>query len=264
MIIPSLHGLPTDVLRVLGASLQSGRLSLGVSRMSLAPIVGSHAVAVGADMERLAAQGFTPAQIGLLVQSAVETRESGAGASDVVELVMSGPEVSALPMGDTASAIMSLVGEARSEVLLVGYAVHQGHKVFECMANRIAQHPDLRIILCLDIGRRQNDTSLESEIVRRFAGEFQAKQWPWPQLPQLFYDPRSLSAEPGKRSSLHAKCVVVDRRVAFVTSANFTEAAQERNIELGALVRHEATAARIDDYFLALRTSGQLRQCHMP
>jgi phosphatidylserine/phosphatidylglycerophosphate/cardiolipin synthase-like enzyme len=48
---------------------------------------------------------------------------------------------------------------------------------------------------------------------------------------------------------------------AFVTSANFTEAAQKRNIEVGVLIRHAPFAKRIADYFLALRTSGHLVRC---
>lgn len=60
---------------------------------------------------------------------------------------------------------------------------------------------------------------------------------------QVHYDPGSL-AEPGtKRAVLHAKCVVADDTRAFVTSANFTEAAQQRNIEVGVLL-HDAEVAR--------------------
>lgn len=36
-----------------------------------------------------------------------------------------------------------------------------------------------------------------------------------------------------KRSSLHAKCVVVNAEQVFVSSANFTKVGQERNIEVG-------------------------------
>ena len=68
----------------------------------------------------------------------------------------------------------------------------------------------------------------------------------------MFYDPRSLQASETKRSALHAKCVVVDGREALITSANFTEAAQQRNIELGVLVNHPPAAERIEQHFQAL------------
>jgi phosphatidylserine/phosphatidylglycerophosphate/cardiolipin synthase-like enzyme len=37
--------------------------------------------------------------------------------------------------------------------------------------------------------------------------------------------------------SMHAKCAVADEGIAFITSANLTRAALERNIELGILIR---------------------------
>lgn len=44
---------------------------------------------------------------------------------------------------------------------------------------------------------------------------------------------------------MHAKCVVTDETAAFLTSANFTEAAQERNIEVGLLSREPRIAAAL-------------------
>jgi phosphatidylserine/phosphatidylglycerophosphate/cardiolipin synthase-like enzyme len=77
-------------------------------------------------------------------------------------------------------------------------------------------------------------------------------------LPEVYYDPRSLDREITAQSRLHAKCVVVDRRVAFVTSANFTEAAHERNIEAGVLIQSPRFASRLADHFDALAHAGKL------
>jgi phosphatidylserine/phosphatidylglycerophosphate/cardiolipin synthase-like enzyme len=80
-------------------------------------------------------------------------------------------------------------------------------------------------------------------------------------LPAIYYDPegRKLGS---KRTKLHAKCVVVDRRWAFVTSANFTEAAQERNIEAGVLLDQPRLAASLVERFAALRDAGVLRRAN--
>lgn len=63
----------------------------------------------------------------------------------------------------------------------------------------------------------------------------------------------------GKRSSLHAKCVVVDWRVALIPSAHFTEAAQTRDIEIGALIRCERFAGRLANHSDGLVRAGVLR-----
>lgn len=55
-------------------------------------------------------------------------------------------------------------------------------------------------------------------------------------LPRVFYDPRALEMDSHKKACLHAKCIVVDRKEVFVSSANFTEAAQERYLEVGLLI----------------------------
>ncbi len=48
----------------------------------------------------------------------------------------------------------------------------------------------------------------------------------------------------GAPACQHAKCILVDGVTAFITSANFTESAHERNIELGVLFRENPKVAR--------------------
>ncbi|WP_146501781.1 phospholipase D-like domain-containing protein [Rubinisphaera italica] len=57
-------------------------------------------------------------------------------------------------------------------------------------------------------------------------------------------------------SSLHAKCVVVDSRKVFVSSANFTEAGQVRNIEVGLKIESEWLAKRVETHFRHLYDQG--------
>jgi phosphatidylserine/phosphatidylglycerophosphate/cardiolipin synthase-like enzyme len=92
-----------------------------------------------------------------------------------------------------------------------------------------------------------------------FAESFR-REWPGPHLPDVYYDRRSLALDATERASLHAKCVIVDSRRSFVTSANFTEAAQERNLEAGVLVDDPHFAASLRAQFDALVQSGDLRR----
>lgn len=55
------------------------------------------------------------------------------------------------------------------------------------------------------------------------------------------------------------KAVVADDEIVFVTSANLTEAALDRNIELGLLVRDAALAASVVRHFQALIDRGLLK-----
>jgi phosphatidylserine/phosphatidylglycerophosphate/cardiolipin synthase-like enzyme len=105
--------------------------------------------------------------------------------------------------------------------------------------------PSLEVRLCLDVARPAGDTSHPSEILGRFAHRFRTREWPGQRLPEVLYDPRALELEPARRASLHGKCVVVDERRAFVSSANFTEAGQVRNIEIGVLVELPSIAQQL-------------------
>ena len=78
-------------------------------------------------------------------------------------------------------------------------------------------------------------------------------------MPNVYYDPRSLNKDQKKRTALHAKCVVVDKKVAFISSANFTEAAQFRNIEAGLLVKSEWLAQKLKKQFFALIEVNELK-----
>jgi cardiolipin synthase A/B len=58
---------------------------------------------------------------------------------------------------------------------------------------------------------------------------------------------------------LHAKAVVVDGRVALVSSANLTAAALDHNMELGLLVRGGGIPRRLEEHVAELRAKGILR-----
>jgi phosphatidylserine/phosphatidylglycerophosphate/cardiolipin synthase-like enzyme len=108
--------------------------------------------------------------------------------------------------------------------------------------------PALHVTLLLNIQRKWGDTTALDEVVRRFAECFWKADWPGSSRPSVFYDPRSLDPS-GPTGVLHAKAVVVDDEAVFITSANFTEAALDRNIELGILVRDRPFALTVTGYF---------------
>lgn len=261
-IMEPLYELSISTLRSIAGSLRDGPMSNGISSSVVKQLVGSESEAITVCLKGLTTkEGFTPKQVARMIESIAVTLERSVDPAVLFELVLSGPDVPGVPTEDTAAAFQMLVQEAQWEVLLVGYAVYGGERIFEPLADKMKANPGLKVTFCLDIARKLGDTSLESEVVRRFAHEFRQKQWPWEPLPELYYDPRSLMATSEGRASLHAKCVVVDRKAALITSANFTEAAQYRNIEMGLLVRYAPIPNRIVDYFAGLVKSGSLHRC---
>jgi phosphatidylserine/phosphatidylglycerophosphate/cardiolipin synthase-like enzyme len=139
-------------------------------------------------------------------------------------------------------------------------AIYQGRQLFKALANRMEQIPELRVRIFLNIHHSDSPSSSEKQILSNFLETFRDSDWPGQKLPELFYDPRSLLADPAERASLHAKCVIVDEERAFITSANFTEAAQERNIEAGVLLAIPGIAKALCSQFETLVAGGLLKR----
>jgi hypothetical protein len=253
-----LDHLTDSDLAALVFALRSGRLQGPYTLVSVQRYcTPSHAAGVAAFMQGLHEEGMQPGHLGLLVEAARRGR-TGQGSSETVDLVWTGPETLGITNRDTAVVVRELFGSAEREVVVAGFAVYQGKEVFRRLAERMSERPELNVRLFLDVHRLSGDASVPDEVVRRFVQRFRTHEWPGERLPELRYDPRSLELDGAKRASLHAKCIVVDRKVAFVTSANFTEAAQARNIEVGALIHSERFAERLADHFNVLAINGLL------
>jgi phosphatidylserine/phosphatidylglycerophosphate/cardiolipin synthase-like enzyme len=233
---------------------------MALSRHAVSQVTGVSASQVFDALSELLATGIAPQHAALVVDAIAATRESAIDPAQILDLVLSGPEVPGVTTADTLTTLRTLITEAKREVLMIGYAVHNAKPIFELLGSRMAKD-DIRVVFCIEIGRKMGDTSLDSEIVRRFAREFRERHWPWPNLPDVYYDPRSLSDDPLRRSSLHAKCVMADRKRALITSANFTEAAWLRNIELGVVLDYEPLVSRLAEYLDGLIATHLLRKC---
>ncbi len=260
MSLPArIAGLPETALRALAQGLRSGSLSTESSAARLAGALGIPQTEAVSFVELF--RGRTDeAGLALACEAAVEARRASAAGelSKLVELVLSGPLVEGVEMRDTAAVFASLIREAREEVLVTSFVAGYARELLTPLADFLDADPTRRATIVLNF-QRGSDTTITSDLVARLAGEFWAKQWPLgARRPTLCYDPRGLEMEREARATMHAKVVVIDRRKAFVTSANLTARAHSENIELGVLIAHPATACRIADYFEALVASKQL------
>jgi phosphatidylserine/phosphatidylglycerophosphate/cardiolipin synthase-like enzyme len=244
-----LHKLCDSDLREIAAALRSGRLMPPYSAFALQRILPA-AASVSSDLNALAETGLGPDQLASALTLLLTDRHARPQMDDQIELVTTGPEVSGVANRDTSVVVRELFANARESVLVAGYAVYQGQRVFQALADRMLEIPTLQVKMFLDVQRPPGDTSMSAEIVRRFAERLRSKEWPRDRpFPQVYFDPRSVELDRKERASLHAKCIVVDQRTVFVSSANFTEAAQKRNLEIGLLIRSRTLAGQLIGYF---------------
>lgn len=247
----------------LAAALDSGRLILPCALIGLERVVRREVAGlILTGLNQLHARGFNAGQTATLLRVLAADRATRPTVLDLVDIVTSGPEVPEVVNRDTGVVVREMFSQARQSVLVAGYAVYQGRQVFQTLAERMEARRDMRVRLFLDIQRGQGDTSIPSELVLRFANRFKEQQWPVGKpLPDVYYDPRSLAQDDSlKKACLHAKVVVVDDARVFISSANFTEAAQERNIEIGLLVNSSTIAGQLRRFFDILVSTNQVAQ----
>lgn len=194
----------------------------------------------------------------LLRRLARERRETERRWAGVARLVWSGPLEGHEPTRDTRQVLDEMFSRAEHHVLISTYVIYDGRKIFKALASRMQARPELEVDLYVNLPSLREDSG-EEEDVAAFLKDFRREQWPpGARLPGLFYDPDTRKRGQ-KRVTLHAKMAVVDERWALVTSANFTEAAQARNIEAGVLLDHTGLASTLVGRFRSLRDAGKMR-----
>jgi len=258
------RALGRAALAGLAEALAAGRIGpSSIHRSALVPYVPEeHLAAVSAALNELTSDGMAPRHIARALRILVEERTAGQRMSDRIELVWSPPELDEVDARDTAVVVQELFRRARRTVLISTYALDERKKaeaLFGELGARMDAESALDVRVFANIHRVHKDESPSVGLVRDFAKRVREHVWPGARLPNLFYDPRSLETEGHKRAVLHAKTVVVDGRWTLLTSANFTEAAHERNIEAGVVIDDKRLAERVTRQFDMFVERGVLR-----
>jgi len=256
-----LLSLSGDDLRNVSTALRSGRLGPPFRSVALQRFVSTTvSEGLALELQSLHAQGFGVVQIAMLLDVLLKDRSQRPRPEDTFDLVTTGPEARTSSNRDTSVVVRELFANAEESVLVAGYAVHRGQRVFQALADRMQMKPGLKVQMFLDVRRGPGDTSAASEVVRRFGEHFRQHDWPLDRpFPELFYFPASLEDHPENRGAMHAKVIVVDQAKVFISSANFTEAAQERNIEVGLMIRSRLLADQVVKHFVSMLAEGTLR-----
>jgi phosphatidylserine/phosphatidylglycerophosphate/cardiolipin synthase-like enzyme len=214
------------------------------------------------ELDALTQEGMKPAHIAHLLGALVHARAQQRGATDRVALVWSGPEVAGMESRDTAIVVREMLQQAQRGVLLVSYVFDRHAKaraLLEPLEAQRRRHPALEVKVVVNVERAPRDERPEAELLREAAQALRQTFAGLGAPPNIYYDPRALAERGDKaRASMHAKCLVVDARDALLTSANFTQAAQHRNIEAGVRVQDPHFAGHLCQQFERLIQQGLL------
>lgn len=197
-----------------------------------------------------------PEVLGMFLRSIAEERSAATERhARTSQLVWTGPAEDSIGLRDTRSVLLDMIGRAETSVVLTTYVLAGGADVLAGLAARLRERPSLAIEFYVDVSREVGPT--HAQRAAAFLGRFRSIYWPQDlTLPEIFHLP---PPETGRAVVLHAKVAVVDGRFALVTSANLTDAAQERNIEAGVLLDHAVIAQALVARFRQLRAAGVIQ-----
>lgn len=248
-MIEAILDLPPHVRERLAVALESGLLSGAATATALQSVLGSAEWATPASKVLREFAAFTESSAAIAAW--IRSLGKAEARSPRADLVWSGPEVSGVHARSTRRVYEEVIGAAERSLWISTYAFFDGPKAFETLARRMDAVPTLKASLLLNLQRKHGDTTSADRLVQRFADRFWSTEWPGQSRPRVYFDPRALELD-GPGGVLHAKAVVADDEAVFVTSANLTEAALDRNVELGILVRDRTLAASVSSHFQGL------------
>lgn len=166
------------------------------------------------------------------------------------ELLWAGPApASGMPARRIDQVLYDLITAAEQDVLLITFAAHKVHRLAEVLAS--ASSRGVRVRLVLEFGV-ESQYQLSHDALTAFPRDLQEKA-------EIFYWPiekreLNLFGKPGK---LHAKAAVIDKQ-ALLSSANLTDDAFLRNLELGVLFMGGDMPTKLRQHFEHLIAGGTL------
>ena len=165
------------------------------------------------------------------------------------ELIWTGPGNSRFPIRRIDQVLYDLIATAQRRILLVTFAAHRVPHLCRHLETAIRRGVKLTLVV---ESEEESEGQLSWDAKAAFPGlpEAGAQLYYWP----IAKRERNQAGRPGK---LHAKCAVVDD-TALISSANLTDDAFNRNMELGVLIKEALTVATMLNHFEELAAAGVL------
>ena len=189
--------------------------------------------------------------LGFAIQTAYEIYQD-AQSSRQIEMLWSGPP----PAGNLAArridqALYDLIDNAKKEILLVTFAAVKVVRLAAALSR--AAKRGVRIRLVLEFAEA-SEGQLSFDALNAFPSDLVAAS-------EVYYWPvekreRNQAGKPGK---LHAKLAVIDD-VVLVSSANLTDDAFTRNLELGAMLTDADVVRWVGNHFEGLMQGSTLKR----
>ncbi|OUS30677.1 phospholipase [Gammaproteobacteria bacterium 45_16_T64] len=140
-----------------------------------------------------------------------------------VDLVWTGPDLNQFPVRRSEQVLLDVINSANDSLFIVSFVLINIPSVEGAIAEAVERGVDVRMLI--ESEDKENSSDFRETVARLndvIPGII------------LYVWPRENREDAGVGfARVHAKCAVADKNIAFVTSANLTSAALDKNIEMG-------------------------------
>lgn len=167
-----------------------------------------------------------------------------------VELVWTGPVPPGTGFRRSDQVLLEMVREAKRRITIVSFATYRVPAVHaELLA---AAKRGVEVVFIVE-SANESEGRVNIDPLHAIGAELAefARVYVWPRE-------KRPTDENGNFGLLHAKCAIADGKRLLVSSANFTAAALEKNMELGVLLEGGDVPGVVEAHWEGLRTSGSL------
>ena len=157
-----------------------------------------------------------------------------------ISLVWSGPNVTGVPLRMTAQVIMEMIDQAQESLFLSSFTFYKVKEIIKRLEKAAQRGVEISLLLETP---QSSQYKVKIDPLRTLSDDLKSKLnlYIWP------YRNRVIEGDPNT-GTLHAKFILQDQTRLFVSSANLTQSAMDRNIELGVIIEDTVVIQKMRDH----------------
>lgn len=165
---------------------------------------------------------------------------------ETVDLIWTGPSSELVATRKTEQALLQVIQTARSKLFLTSFVAYEVSAIINALTKSMDRGVSLSMLLESDEG---HGGGVSFDVIGKMTKLLPAaKIYFWSDKPDAFAG--------GK---VHAKVAVADERMCFISSANLTGHAMEKNMEAGVLVDGGSLPAKLHRHLEALASTKKIK-----
>lgn len=185
-----------------------------------------------------AERGKTPTQELAAMLFAANAAYRKAQEKQSVELVWTGPRTEFVAPRMTEQVLLEVINSSEQRLFIVSFVAYSIPSVMSAITSALKRNVDVSMLLELS---DEHGGAVRGDSLARMSEALRgAKLYAW------------RGSESFQNGRVHAKLAVADSQMCFITSANLTSYAMDKNMEAGLLIRGGRTPSQLHQHLEAL------------